>query len=142
MRKQTLTNAERYITPELKEYEEKIVGAEDKIYAIELQLFEQLLMQLQDYLLPLQTNGQVLAKLDCLCCFAENAIQYNYRKPTLHEGLEMELKDSRHPVIERNLPQGEAYISNDIPTTNSIDYFDGTYGFFCASVSSTHSVDR
>ncbi len=119
MRKQTLTNAERYITPELKEYEEKIVGAEDKIYAIELQLFEQLLMQLQDYLLPLQTNGQVLAKLDCLCCFAENALQYNYRKPTLHEGLEMELKDSRHPVIERNLPQGEAYISNDILLDNA-----------------------
>ena len=114
MRKQTLANAERYITPELKEYEEKIMGAEDKILAIEMQLFDQLLLELQDYLAPLQLNGQVLAVLDCLCCFAQNALQYNYRKPLLHEGYEMELKESRHPVIERNLPVGENYITNDI----------------------------
>ncbi|MEO7310284.1 MAG: DNA mismatch repair protein MutS [Chitinophagaceae bacterium] len=114
MRKQTLANAERYITPELKEYEEKITGAEDKILAIEMQMFDQLLLELQDYLAPLQLNGQVLAIMDCLCCFAHNALQYNYRKPLLHEGFEMELKESRHPVIERNLPLGESYISNDI----------------------------
>ncbi len=114
MRKQTLANAERYITPELKEYEEKIMGAEDKILAIEMQLFDQLLLELQDYLAPLQLNGQVLAVMDCLCCFAHNALQYNYRKPLLHEGFDIELKESRHPVIERNLPVGESYISNDI----------------------------
>jgi len=114
MRKQTLANAERYITPELKEYEEKIMGAEDKILAIEMQLFDQLLLELQDYLAPLQLNGQVLAIMDCLCCFAHNALQYNYRKPILHEGFDTELKESRHPVIERNLPVGESYISNDI----------------------------
>ncbi len=114
MRKQTLANAERYITPELKEYEEKIMGAEDKILAIEMLLFDQLLLELQDYLAPLQLNGQVLAVMDCLCCFAQNAIQYNYRKPLMHEGFDIELKESRHPVIERNLPVGEGYISNDI----------------------------
>ena len=113
-RKQTLTNAERYITPELKEYEEKILGAEDKIAAIELMQYNALLDELQDFIAPLQTNGQVLAVLDCLCCFAQNAIQYQYRKPELHEGDTLELKDSRHPVIERALPPGELYISNDI----------------------------
>ncbi len=115
IRKQTLANAERYITPELKIYEEKIVGAEDKILQIEQQLFQELLNELQDYIRPLQLNGHVLAVLDCLCCFANNALQYNYKKPLLHNGGEMELKDSRHPVIERNLPPGENYISNDIP---------------------------
>ena len=120
MRKQTLANAERYITPELKEYEEKIMGAEDKIYAIETRLFDQLLLELQDYLAPLQLNGQVLGVLDCLCCFAYNALQYNYRKPDLHDGYEMEFRDSRHPVIERNLPIGETYISNDI-VLNPVD---------------------
>lgn len=114
IRKQTLTNAERYITPELKEYEEKITGAEDKILAIEQELFDQLLLELQEYLASLQTNGQTLAILDCLCCFANNALQYKYRRPELHDGVEMELRDSRHPVIERNLPVGEQYIANDI----------------------------
>jgi DNA mismatch repair protein MutS len=114
IRKQTLANAERYITPELKEYEEKITGAEDKILAIELDLYDKLLLALQDYIAPLQTNGSILATLDCLCCFAENALHYNYKKPTLHEGFELELTESRHPVIERNLPIGESYIANDI----------------------------
>jgi len=114
MRKQTLANAERYITPELKEYEEKITGAEDKIMAIELELYDKILMELQDYIAPIQVNGNVLAKLDCLLCFASNALQYSYKKPEVHEGLEMDFKDSRHPVIERNLPPGEAYIANDI----------------------------
>jgi len=114
MRKQTLANAERYITPELKEYEEKITGAEEKILAIELELYEKLIMELQDYIAPIQVNGNVLAVLDCLICFANNALHYNYKKPQLHEGTELELSESRHPVIERNLPVGDAYIANDI----------------------------
>jgi DNA mismatch repair protein MutS len=114
MRKQTLANAERYITPELKEYEEKITGAEEKILAIEIALYEKLLLELQDYIAPMQVNGNVLATLDCICCFANNALQFNYKKPVLHEGGELELQESRHPVIERNLPPGEPYISNDI----------------------------
>ena len=114
MRKQTLANAERYITPELKEYEEKITGAEEKILTIELDIYDKLLLELQDYIAPMQVNGNVLAILDCLICFANNALHYNYKKPQLHEGNELELKESRHPVIERNLPIGESYISNDI----------------------------
>ncbi len=114
MRKQTLANAERYITPELKEYEEKITGAEEKIFNIEMELYEKLLLELQDYIAPMQVNGSVLAVLDCLTCFANNALHYNYRKPVLHEGRELDLKQSRHPVIERNLPAGEPYIANDI----------------------------
>jgi DNA mismatch repair protein MutS len=114
MRKQTLANAERYITPELKEYEEKITGAEEKILAIEMGLYDKLLLELQDYIAPMQVNGNVLAVLDCLTCFANNALHYNYKKPELHEGNELDLKESRHPVIERNLPLGEPYIANDI----------------------------
>ncbi|MBL0153280.1 MAG: DNA mismatch repair protein MutS [Chitinophagaceae bacterium] len=114
MRKQTLTNAERYITPELKEYEEKITGAEEKILQLEAILYEALLNELHDYLHPVQANGHVLAILDCLCCFAQNAIQYQYKKPTLHTGDELVIHEGRHPVIERNLPPGEAYIHNDL----------------------------
>jgi DNA mismatch repair protein MutS len=119
IRKQTLSNAERYITPELKEYEEKIIGAEDKIIAIELDLYDKLVLALQDYIAPIQVNGNILATLDCLICFAENALQYQYKKPELHNGFELILKDSRHPVIERNLPPGENYISNDIMLNNA-----------------------
>jgi DNA mismatch repair protein MutS len=114
MRKQTLSNAERYITPELKEYEEKIVGAEEKIIAIEAGIYENLLLGLQDYISPMQVNGNILAIMDCLVSFANNAIMYNYHKPELHSGNELILKESRHPVIERNLPIGDAYITNDI----------------------------
>ena len=114
MRKQTLANAERYITAELKEYEEKITGAEEKILAIELDIYEKLLLELQDYIAPMQVNGNVLAILDCLLCFAHNALHYNYKKPELHEEGVLDLKESRHPVIERNLPLGEPYIANDI----------------------------
>ena len=128
IRKQTLANAERYITPELKVYEEKIVGAEEKIFQIEQRLFQELLNELQDYIAPMQVNGHVMAVLDCLGCFAGNALQYNYKKPLLHDGYDMELKDSRHPVIERNIPQGESYISNDIfldNTTNQLIILTG-----------------
>ncbi|MBS1663323.1 MAG: DNA mismatch repair protein MutS [Bacteroidetes bacterium] len=114
IRKQTLTGAERYITPELKEYEEQITGAEEKILAIELNLYEQLLSFLLESIAPIQVNGHILATMDCLLCFAANALQYNYKKPQLHEDRELELKGSRHPVIERQLPPGEAYISNDL----------------------------
>jgi DNA mismatch repair protein MutS len=119
IRKQTLANAERYITPELKEYEEKIMGAEDKIIAIEIALFDSLLSTLQNYIAVIQLNAQVIAQLDCLCCFANNAIQLNYCKPSIHEGYDLHLTESRHPVIERNLPPGEPYISNDIFVDNT-----------------------
>ncbi len=119
MRKQTLTNAERYITPELKEYEEKITGAEEKILQLELQLYELLLNELFDYLGPVQNNGNVLAILDCIICFANNALHYQYKKPKLHEGSELIIKDGRHPVIERNLPVGETFISNDLELNNN-----------------------
>ncbi|HMI62433.1 MAG TPA: DNA mismatch repair protein MutS [Puia sp.] len=114
MRKQTLANAERYITPELKEYEEQITGAEEKIIALELDLYEKLLSFLQGSIAPIQTNGNLLATLDCLLCFAANALSYNYKKPLLHTGPELDLKGSRHPVIERQLPAGESYIPNDL----------------------------
>ncbi|UEG48740.1 DNA mismatch repair protein MutS [Ferruginibacter lapsinanis] len=128
IRKQTLANAERYITPELKEYEEKIVGAEDKIFQIELQIFEKLLNELQDYISPMQVNGHVMAIIDCLSCFANNALQFNYKKPALNDGFILDIKDSRHPVIERNLPIGESYIANDIlldPATQQIIILTG-----------------
>jgi DNA mismatch repair protein MutS len=114
IRKQTLSNAERYITPELKEYEEKITGAEEKILQIELKIYENLLGELQAFIAPVQLNCSVIATMDCLLCFAVNALQRNYKKPDLHTGGELELKDSRHPVIEKNLPPGEEYITNDI----------------------------
>jgi DNA mismatch repair protein MutS len=113
-RKQTLANAERYITPELKVYEEKITGAEEKILKIETELFEKLLIELQEYISPIQTNGQVMAILDCLSCFAENAIQYKYVRPVIQDDAALDIKDARHPVIERHLPVGETYIANDI----------------------------
>jgi DNA mismatch repair protein MutS len=114
MRKQTLANAERFITPELKDYEEKITGAEEKILALELQLYESLLNELNDYLAPVQSNGNIVAILDCICSFAVNAIHYYYKKPALHTGEEWMVKEGRHPVIERNLAPGESYIHNDL----------------------------
>jgi DNA mismatch repair protein MutS len=114
IRKQTLANAERYITPELKEYEEKITGAEEKILQLETQVYDRLVLSLQDYIAPMQINSSVLATLDCLLCFARNALKDNYKKPELHAGAGLELKESRHPVIEKNLPPGEEYIPNDL----------------------------
>jgi len=114
MRKQTLANAERYITPELKDYEEKIVTAEEKMLTIEMQLFDGLVNELHDFISPIQANAQIVATLDCLCCFANNALQYNYKKPQLHDGHELIIKEGRHPVIERTIPAGETYISNDL----------------------------
>jgi len=114
IRKQTLANAERYITPELKEYEEKIVGAEEKILALEAQLFEELLSALQPFIKPIQLNAQVMARIDCLLSFANNAVQFKYRRPNITEGFNLDIREGRHPVIERGLPPGESYVANDI----------------------------
>jgi len=114
IRKQTLTNAERYITPELKDYEEKITGAEDKIIRIETELFDHLLLDLQNYIASMQINGNILAIIDCLACFANNAVLYNYNRPQLHDGDILDIKDARHPVIERHLPPEQSYVANDI----------------------------
>jgi DNA mismatch repair protein MutS len=114
MRKQTLANAERYITPELKEYEEKIMGAEEKILDLELKLFDGLISELFDFLSCIQVNAQIVATLDVLSSFANNALQFNYKKPVLHPGDELRIVNGRHPVIERNLPPSEPYIGNDV----------------------------
>jgi DNA mismatch repair protein MutS len=114
LRKQTLANAERYITPELKEYEEKILGAEEKIIGLELQIFDTLISELLDFLSSIQINAQIIATLDFLTCFSGNALQYHYKRPVLHEGPEISITNGRHPVIERNLPVTDSYIGNDV----------------------------
>lgn len=114
IRKQTLTTSERYITPELKEYEEKITGAEEKILTIEMRLFDAVLLKLQEYIAPIQSNAQLLAKLDVLLCFAANAQQYEYRRPALLEDQRLIIREGRHPVIERTLPAGDRYVANDV----------------------------
>lgn len=114
IRKQTLANAERYITPELKEYEEKILGAEEKMLAIEMDIYQQLLTDIDPYISAIQTNAHVIAQLDCLVCFANNARQYNYRKPEMVSNPVLDIKQGRHPVIEQQLPPGESYVANDI----------------------------
>lgn len=119
IRKQTLTNAERYITPELKVYEEKITGAEDKIQGIEQMLFDQLLLELQDFIAPIQVNAHILAQMDCLCCFAQNALQFKYKRPQIHTSDALAITAGRHPVIEHFLPVGESYIANDMVLNQS-----------------------
>lgn len=114
IRKQTLANAERYITPELKEYEQKILGAEEKMLALEMRIYDDLLMALSDYMAPIQLNAQVVAQLDCIICFADNARQFGYTRPNVHEGFDLLIEEGRHPVIERNLPMGETYVSNTV----------------------------
>ncbi|WP_109698460.1 DNA mismatch repair protein MutS [Chitinophaga deserti] len=114
IRKQTLANAERYITPELKEYEEKIIGAEDKIMALEIQLYDALILELQEYIVPVQRNAQALARIDCLLCFAHNALQFKYRRPVVNDSYHIDIKEGRHPVIEQGLPPGDSYVNNDI----------------------------
>lgn len=114
IRKQTLTNAERYITEELKQYEEKILGAEEKISAIEERLFTELVNNVSEYVNVIQQNAMLLAKIDCLFSFANLAVKHYYSKPKINEDHKLLLKDSRHPVIEQQLPLGESYIPNDI----------------------------
>jgi DNA mismatch repair protein MutS len=114
IRKQTLVNAERYITPELKEYEEKILTAEEKIAGLEAQVFEEVRLAVAEHATALQHNATLLAALDCLCSFAESAVKYGYSRPEITLGREFDIAEGRHPVVERLLPAGESFIPNDI----------------------------
>jgi DNA mismatch repair protein MutS len=117
-RKQTLTNAERYITEELKEYEQKILGAEEKILILEAKLFNDLILSLVEYIKPIQLNAQAIGKMDVLLSFALTAIQNNYVKPEVNESFTLDIKNGRHPVIEKEMPIGEEYIPNDVHLDN------------------------
>lgn len=114
VRKQTLVNAERYITEELKEYESKILGAEEKIYALESRLFQDLVFGMADYTQPIQLDAVLIAHLDVLLSFTEIAESNNYVKPEMNESFVLDIKEGRHPVIERQLSVGEQYVSNDV----------------------------
>ncbi|HNC73138.1 MAG TPA: DNA mismatch repair protein MutS [Chitinophagales bacterium] len=114
IRKQTLSGAERYITPELKEYEEKILGADEKILALEVKLFEELVSEILDYIQPIQRNANLIARLDCLQSFSSIAVKHHYRRPVIADDLALMIKEGRHPVIEQQLPLGEQYIPNDV----------------------------
>ncbi|MDR1681262.1 MAG: DNA mismatch repair protein MutS [Prevotellaceae bacterium] len=119
IRKQTLTDAERYITQELKEYEEKILGAEERILAIEQQLFNELVTSLLDYMAPIQHNASLIAQLDCLLSFTAVAVGNGYCKPVVNAGYAIDIRQGRHPVIERLLPADETYVANDVQLDNS-----------------------
>ena len=114
IRKQTLVSAERYITEELKEYEAKILGAEDRIQTIEQQLFTELIGWMNQYIKPVQQNAYLIGQLDCLCGFAQLAKDNNYIYPNIDDSFDLDIKDGRHPVIEKQLPIGETYIANDV----------------------------
>lgn len=114
IRKQTLVSAERYITEELKEYENKILGAEEKILALEQEFFSKLVLWMTDYIKQVQQNAACIAQLDCLCSFAQHAKEQNYSRPLLDDSFEIDIKDGRHPVIEKQLPPDEPYIANDV----------------------------
>lgn len=114
LRKQTLVNAERYITQELKEYEEKILGAEEKINAIETRLFSELVLALADYIPAIQLNANLIAQLDCLLSFTRIASENKYVKPEVNDSFELKIVQGRHPVIEKQLPLGETYVANDV----------------------------
>ncbi len=114
IRKQTLVNAERYITEELKEYESKILGAEDKISQLESMLYEQLVNWMATYIKPVQLNAALIAQIDCLQSFAQMAVENKYVQPEIDESFDLEIKEGRHPVIEKQLPVGTPYISNDV----------------------------
>ena len=114
IRKQTLTNAERYITEELKEYEQKILGADEKIQAIEDRLYFELINACGEFVAPIQLDASLVAKIDCLLSFAAVAIKNNYVKPQIDDSYVIDIKEGRHPVIEQMMPVGEQYISNDV----------------------------
>lgn len=114
VRKQTLANAERYITQELKEYEDKILGAEDKILALEARLFGELVMAMQEFIPQIQINANLLARLDCLLSFAKTAEEHRYVRPQVDSSDVIDIRQGRHPVIETQLPPGESYVPNDI----------------------------
>ncbi len=117
-RKQTLTNAERYITPELKEYEEKILSAEEKILQAEERIFNELVAAVAEYVEPVQVNAGILSHIDCLLCFATIAKQYHYVRPHINDSYVLDIKGGRHPVIERLMPPGEEYVANDLVLDN------------------------
>ena len=114
IRKQTLVSAERYITEELKEYESKILGAEERILAIEQQLFMELVNWMHAFIKPVQLNAGLIGQLDCLCGFAQLAKENNYVYPDIDDSYDLDIKEGRHPVIEKQLPLGESYIANDL----------------------------
>ena len=114
IRKQTLVSAERYITPELKEYEEKITGAQERIVEIEARLYAEVVAAVQQQVQQILANARVIARLDCLCSFAWVANEWHYCRPLVDDSLELEIKQGRHPVIERTMETGEAYIANDL----------------------------
>lgn len=118
IRKQTLVNAERYITPELKEYEEKILGAEEKILSLETQLYNDLVADLTRYVAAIQLDGSIAARLDVLTNFTRIALEYKYNRPIVDDSLDIDITEGRHPVIERQLPAGEPYISNSVKLSN------------------------
>ena len=120
IRKQTLVGAERYITEELKEYESKILGAEEKMQAIEIRLFNELVIALAEYIQAIQLNAAIIGQLDCLLSFSTTAIQYHYFRPEINDSKDIIIKGGRHPVIEHQLPMGQSYISNDV-TLNQDD---------------------
>ena len=113
-RRQTLTNAERYITPELKEFEDKILGAEERMLALEAQMFTQLMATVTEYVQPVQYDAQLVAQIDCLQSFAEVALVRGYCRPELTEDNKLQILEGRHPVIETQMPPGEQYVSNDV----------------------------
>ena len=119
VRKQTLVNAERYITPQLKEFEERILGAKDKISILEEQLYNILIAQVAEHLKTLISNASVIARIDCLRSFAEAAALYRYQRPIVDDTYTIDIREGRHPVIERELPSGEPYISNSVRLDNS-----------------------
>ena len=114
IRKQTLVNAERYITQELKEYEEKILGAEDKILSLETKLYNDLVIELAEYIPAIQINATQIARLDCLLAFANVAKEYRYIRPVIEDSNIINIRQGRHPVIEKQLPVGEKYVANDV----------------------------
>ncbi len=118
MRKQTLVNSERYITEELKEYEQKILGAEEKIHALEIKLFNNLILSVADYIRPIQLNSSLIAHLDCLLSFAIVSNKNNYHRPKINESFVLDIREGRHPVIEEHLPAEEEYISNNVHLDN------------------------
>ncbi len=114
VRKQTLVSSERYITEELKEYEAKILGAEEKIHVLEQEIFQKLIIWINDYIKAVQQNAILIGRIDCLCSSAQLALEEKYSMPQITDGFELNIQEGRHPVIEKQLPVGEAYITNDI----------------------------
>jgi len=119
IRKQTLTSGERYITAELKEYETKILSAEEKIHAIEHELYQKLVISMEGFIQTLQQNANLIAQLDCLLNFANIARKNNYVQPEINDSLQIDIREGRHPVIEKKLPMGERYVANDVFLDNA-----------------------